>query len=385
MDKKRVMILGCTGSIGTTALQALDKLRSSFTVVALSAHSNKEGLLKYAQSFNVPHLCLSQNEGTFVSPDESVHSYSGSNGLFEMIENVDCDIILNAISGSAGLEPTFKILSHHKALALANKESIVMGGDVLQNLVKEKEATIYPVDSEHSTIDSLLKAHGDDSVDSLILTASGGPFRTFNREQMEQITIEDALQHPTWSMGAKISIDSATLANKGLEVIEASYLFNRTIHKIEVVIHPQSIVHSFVRMKNGALYAQLSPPDMSLPIMNALNNDHIQLQNIVSPLDLSNLTLHFEQYNKEQFPLLDLAIHCSGSKGGYPIAFNGSNEVAVTAFLEKRIPFSAIAAIVKETLQHDWNSSISSLEDIFALHNEASHLAQELTKRFSFE
>ena len=384
MKRKRVMILGCTGSIGTTALTALDKLRDSFQVVALSAHTNKKRLISLAHSFKVANICLSDNRCTHLELD-NLHTFCGPQGLLDMIRDVECDIVLNAISGSPGLEPTFEILQCHKQLALANKESIVMGGNVLKELVKATNTTIFPVDSEHSTIDALIKAHGDHSVDSLILTASGGPFRTYTPQQMNRISIEDALKHPTWKMGAKISIDSATLANKGLEVIEASYLFNRSIEHIEVVIHPQSVVHSFVRMKNGALYAQLSPPDMSLPIMNALNNDHIQLNNIVSPLDLSDLTLHFEHYNKEQFPLLTQAISCSEAQGGYPIAFNASNEVAVEAFLQNKISFTSIAKIVQDILENDWNVVVDSLQDIFTLHEQVSKQTLSLVKRYSFE
>ncbi len=378
------MILGCTGSIGTTAMQSLDSLRSSFDIVAISAHKNHAKLLYYAQSFNVPNVCLSG--GSFeIEETDGRCFYYGSSGLLDMIRNVECDVVLNAISGSAGLEPTFEILSHHTTLALANKESIVMGGDLFTQTVKKYGVTVYPVDSEHSTIDSLIKAHGDSHVDSVILTASGGPFRTFTPLQMAHITIEQALNHPTWNMGAKITIDSATLANKGLEVIEASYLFGKNVGSIDVVIHPQSVVHSFIRMKNGALYAQMSPPDMALPIMNALNGGHIELKDIVSPLDLSDLTLRFEKFDKNQFPLLDMAFHCLKSRKGYPIAFNGANETAVLAFLKKKISFISISAIVQEVLQHSWSEQITSIEDIYSVHRRANTMAQQLVERYRIE
>jgi 1-deoxy-D-xylulose-5-phosphate reductoisomerase len=381
MQKKRVMILGCTGSIGTTALTMLDTFRSSFEVVAISAHTNSKGLLSIAQVFDVPHVCLSTNDDIELpSLDRKVWLHE--KGLLDMIRSVDCDVVLHAISGSSGLAPTFTCIEAKKNIALANKESIVMGGTILFEMAAEHGVTIFPVDSEHSTLAALISAHGKQNIASLVITASGGPFRNYTSAQMEGVSLNEALEHPTWKMGAKITIDSATLANKGLEVIEASYLFELSNEHIEVVIHPQSVVHSLIRMKNGALYAQLSPPDMSLPIMSALNNDFIELENIVSSLDFSSLSLTFNSYDGERFPILDDAFYCAKKKGGYPIAFNGANEMAVYAFMEGRISFHHIAKIVHEVLEDDWNEGPSSIADIYALDHKARDKASYVISRW---
>jgi 1-deoxy-D-xylulose-5-phosphate reductoisomerase len=381
MVKKKVMILGCTGSIGTTALNMLDKHRDSFQIVAISAHSNKDLLFSIARHFEVPNVCLTSDQESTVSCDDRT-MWLHEVGLLDMIRNVDCDVVLNAISGSSGLSPTLVCIESHKDIALANKESIVMGGSLLFDFAQKHNVSIFPVDSEHSTLASLLDAHGKHSVASLVITASGGPFRNHSLKDMESVTLQDALQHPTWNMGAKITIDSATLANKGLEVIEASYLFGLTYEQIEVVIHPQSVVHSLIRMKNGSLYAQLSPPDMSLPIMSAINNNFIELENIVAPLDFNALNLNFNPYDGERFPLLDDAFSCTRKQAGYPIAFNGANEIAVHAFMDGLVPFHSIAQIVHEVLEGDFSKGPANIEDIYALDKRVRKQTQDVISRW---
>ncbi len=373
------MILGATGSIGTTALSSLKKYSDIFEVVALSCHSNYEMMHSWATRFHVRHLCITDTSQTFNFPEGTL--YSGEDGLKRMIETVACDVVLNGISGSAGLVPSFTALGAGKNLALANKESVVMGGHLLFAAAEKSGATIIPVDSEHSTINALIGAHGRDAIDSVIITASGGPFREFTYEQMKTVSVEDALSHPTWSMGRKISIDSATLANKGLEVIEASFLFQLPADYIEVTVHPQSVVHSMIRMKNGAVYAQLSPPDMALPIMDAINILDRPLHDVVSPLSFAPLDLNFSPWDPKRFPMLALAYASIESSGGYPIAFNGANEVAVDTFLNGKIPFLSISDIVHEVMQDNFSDAPQNLEEIITLDRQAKQRAHEAVQR----
>lgn len=382
--KRKIIILGCTGSIGTTALNALEGLSDSFEIVGLSAHSSFDELVQIASRWHCPTMCLSRelrDDRKSLIPKGTVW-YEGRDGLLDMIRKTEADIVLNGIAGSSGLEPTFAAIESGKDVALANKESIVMAGDILFAHAKAHGVTIIPVDSEHSTLHALIEAHGAQQVDRLVITASGGPFRTFPVEKMESITVAMAIAHPTWDMGAKISIDSSTLANKGLEVIEASYLFGFSDSNIEVVIHPQSIVHSLIRMKNGALYAQLSPPDMALPIMAALAGKEIPLTDMVKPLDFTDLTLQFNKPDFDRFPMLALAYQSVARKGGYPIAFNAANEVAVQAFMAERISFVQIASVVAETLTSDWSESYRSLEEVVSTDAMARAVAQTVVERF---
>lgn len=384
--KRRIIILGCTGSIGSTALAGLKAYKADFEIVGLSAHTDYCGLVGVAKEWNVQNICLSSEQVDFdQSSLDSPHlvKFKGPHGLLTMIRETDADIVLNGIAGAAGLPPTFQALRSGKDVALANKESIVMAGEVLFNAAAESGRTVFPVDSEHSALYHLINAHGRQAVKSLIITASGGPFRELPKDRFESITVAMAVAHPTWKMGAKISIDSATLANKGLEVLEASYLFGFSSDAIEVVIHPQSVIHSMVRMIDGSIYAQLSPPDMSLPIMAALSHGEIPLTSVVRPLDFSNLTLSFTKPDLEKFPLLALAFLCARAKGSYPIAYNAANEIAVQAFLLGSIGFLDIATIVGKTLQFPWESSCTTVEEILAVDSQARSAASTLLKSLS--
>ena len=270
---RKVLILGATGSIGTTALNAVRDGKLDVKITGLAARHNEDRLKALAEEFDCPYI---------INDD--------SNKLDAFIASSDSDIALNGIAGSPGLEASLMCIKHSVDLALANKESVVMGGSFLFESAQKNGAKIIPVDSEHSAIYNLLRGH-EDEVSKLVITASGGPF--LNRRDLENVTVEEACSHPTWKMGRKISIDSSTLANKGLEVIEAGFLFNMPAEKIEVTIHRQSIVHSMIRLENGAVYAQLSPPDMTLPIISALNDGHQDLHNVVNPLSFEDLTLTF--------------------------------------------------------------------------------------------
>ena len=364
---KRVIILGCTGSIGTTAIKAIRDKKLAISVVGLSAHTSENTLIELARELSCSSICLT---GTKAKSQSNLHVFSN---LSDMLASLDADIVLNGIAGFAGLEAS--LLSIHQGfdLALANKESIVCGGSYLFEYAKEHKSRIIAVDSEHSALAELIKGRSLDQIDSLILTGSGGPFRTLPMEQFTHITVEEALAHPTWKMGKKISVDSATLANKALEVIEASYLFNLPAEKIEVVIHPQSIVHSMIRTVDGAVYAQMGRPDMTLPIVNALIDTG---KNLVLPLDFTNLTLTFEKPDYQRFPLLALAFSILQRKGSAALAFNAADEVAVHAFLDKNCTYPQMIRAIEKTLEKPWDHAPSSYEETLALDREARKLTR---------
>ena len=379
--KRSVIILGCTGSIGSTALRALESLSASFNVVGLSAHSSVDELSRISRTWNCRNVCISgapKLDSVHEKFLEGTSLYFGEQGIINLIQNTDADIVLNAIAGSSGLPPTFAAIDNHMDVALSNKESIVMAGNLLFEYADARGVKIIPVDSEHSTLYALLEAFGSPAVHSLVLTASGGPFRNFPLDKMSEITVEMATAHPTWKRGMKMSIDSGTLANKGLEVIEASFRFGFSHDSLEVVIHPQSVVHSLVRMHNCALYAQLSPPDMALPIVSALSDKQVELHDIVQPLDFTDLHLEFQKPDYGRFPLLPLAFDCAKEQRGYPIAYNAANEIAVQAFVKGEIAFDKIVHVVDDTLTHDWQVDFSTLAGILEIDSEARSLASQV-------
>lgn len=364
---KRVIILGCTGSIGSTAIRAIRDKKLAVTVVGLSAHSNESALILLAREFGCTSICLT---GRHLNAQPDLHTFDN---LSDMLCSLDADIVLNGIAGFAGLEASLLSLEQGFDLALANKESVVCGGSYLFSLAQEHNSKIIAVDSEHSALAELLKGRTTDEIETLILTGSGGPFRTLPYEQFGQITVEQALAHPTWKMGRKISIDSATLANKALEVIEASYLFALPPEKIEVVIHPQSIVHSMIRTTDGAIYTQMGNPDMTLPIVNALVD---KARNLVRPLDFTSLSLTFEKPDYRRFPLLGLAFSILERGGSAALAFNAADEVAVHAFLDRRCSYLQMIRAIEKTLEHPWEHVPSSFEDTLALDKEARKLTR---------
>lgn len=365
---KRVAILGATGSIGRTALSVI-RSRSDLNlqVVSLSSHNNIDELLRVSEEFHCEAICLT---GQAVETP-----YSGYDGLIAMLNEHPVDIVLNGIAGFDGLKASVATLQAGYDLALANKESVVCGGELLFAIAKKHNAAIIPVDSEHSAIYELLKGRERDEIESVILTASGGPFRTRDLSTFDSITVRDALAHPTWQMGKKISIDSATMANKALEVIEASFLFGFSPKQIEVVIHPQSIIHSMIRTRDGALYAQLGNPNMSLPIINALTG---MSSNLVKPLSFDDLSLTFDRIDYKRFPLLECGYAALNDQGGYPLAFNAANEVAVHAFLEEEISYPKLIEVVQRTLEKDWSQTPTSVDEIIALDEQVRAFSKEL-------
>ena len=379
--KRKVMILGCSGSIGTSALRGLGRFSDLFELVAVSVHHNVEAGYAVARQWPLKAICISSDD--LCEPmTQDVRVYRGAQGLLDMIRDTEADVVLNAIMGTAGLEATFAAIESHKDVALANKESIVMAGNLVLDAAKRNDVRIIPVDSEHAALDALIRAHGKQAVKTLVLTASGGPFRTLEASKFDSITIKQALSHPTWSMGKKISIDSATLANKGLELIEAAILFGIPSDCIEVVIHPQSIVHSLIRTVDGALYGQISRPDMVHPIMMALGRDLPLLKDVIMPLDLHDLSLSFSTLDQGRFPMVTYAKRCIDLGNSYPIAFTIANEYAVDLFLGGTIRFPAISKIVERVLDYDWSHRCLSVESITACSRHVREITESVADAF---
>lgn len=367
-SQKKIAVLGCTGSIGSSTLDIIRAMKDRFSCCGLSAHSNAEKLNELAEEFSCP---------------AALTSTDGIDGILRILDEKP-DIVVNGISGSAGLRPSVEVLKRGIDLALANKESVVMAGPLIFGLAEKNGCKILPVDSEHSAIWTLLNKFGRENTDKIIITASGGPFRTWKSEKIRHATLKDALKHPTWNMGTKITVDSATLGNKGLEVIEAKRLFGFDAKDIQVVVHPQSIVHSLIRTKDGIVYGQLSEPDMKHPILQALDYPRIQ-KTFLKPFDFTDTpdgtrTLTFEKPRTDDFPLLNLAYTAAEKDNRCPIAFNAANEIAVQAFIEEKIEFQNIADIVEAVLKHDWSSSITELQDVFDADCEARKIAGECLK-----
>lgn len=353
MKRKRIALLGCTGSIGSSTLEVVRRYPELFEVIALSAHSQGEALRALAHEFQPEAVCLSeetfQEELLPSSLPRKTTFHSGREGLLRMIAQAKADMVVNGIAGASGLSPSLEAVKAGSDLALANKETLVMAGPLLQRLQREHNSSLLPVDSEHSALFFLTQGLEADKIEEIILTASGGPFRQTPEEELSSITPEAALQHPTWKMGTKITIDSATLANKGLEVIEAARLFPVHHDQIKVLIHPQSRVHSLVRWTDGTLYAQISEPSMELPIQNALTWPHLKP---IEParLDLAGCSLSFEKPDTHRFPMLALAYEALRGDEAAPIVYNAANEEGVAAFLNRQISFCDIPRLTRKLL-----------------------------------
>lgn len=360
---KKVLVLGCTGSIGSSTLDIINNMSRDFCVCGLQAHSNKEKLAKLSADYKCPSLLSSENN--------SIEAFQ------QLIDDAKPDIVVNGIAGAAGLLPSKIVLENGIDLALANKETIVMAGPLIKDLAKDKEAKLLPVDSEHSAIFNLTQRIGMNNISKIVITASGGPFRTYSKEELENVTLEQALKHPTWQMGKKITIDSSTLANKGLEVIEAAFLFDVTADQIEVVVHPQSLIHSLVRTNDGELYAQISEPDMKHPILCALNWPENK-ECYMETFDLFDKTMSFFRPRMNDFPLLSYAFECVRFGKCYPIAFNAANEVAVHAFIDRKINYPSISRIVRTVLDKNWNTYLDSFDTVFEADKKAREFASEL-------
>jgi 1-deoxy-D-xylulose-5-phosphate reductoisomerase len=378
---RRLVILGATGSIGVQALDVVARAdRSELEVVGLSAGSAWEPLVEHARAHHVTRIALADPDAAALAAEAWTDGevLSGPDGLVRLIAESECDMVLNGIVGSAGLVPTVATLGEGIDLALANKESLVVGGELVTQLAEATGGQIIPVDSEHSALHQLLEQPAAGTVDRLILTASGGPFRGRTAAQLRDVTIEQALAHPTWAMGGKITIDSATLMNKGLEVIEAHHLFGTPYEQIDVIVHPQSIVHSLIQLCDGATLAHLGYPDMRVPIAYAVHYpDRVDVP--VAPLHLAELgALTFEPPDTETFACLRLAREAGRAAGTAPCTLNAANEVAVHAFLQGRLAFTEIAAVIERTLDRLPAERVHSFDSLASADAEARRVAGEL-------
>ena len=377
---KRIAILGSTGSIGTQTLDVISK-KEDLEVTGLAAGSNITMLEQQIRQFH-PKLAAVGDEKKAQELRERVADtdckiLGGMEGLMEMAAMEASDILVTAIVGMIGIRPTIAGIQAGKDIALANKETLVTAGHIIMPMAKKYGVRILPVDSEHSAIFQALNGESSRAVHKLLITASGGPFRGRKREELENIQVEDALKHPNWSMGQKITIDSATLANKGLEVIEAVRLFDISADNIQVVVHPQSLIHSLVRTKDGMLYAQISDPDMKHPIFSALTWPENK-ETYLSPFDLFDSTMTFFRPRINDFPMLGYAFEAAKKSKSYTIAYNAANEEAVAAFLDKKTGFTAIPRIVRSVLDKDWTYEPRSFDDVFEQDKKARKLAQEM-------
>ncbi len=364
---KRILILGSTGSIGINTLNVIRNFPEKFSITALTVNTRIDLLEPQIKEFN-PEFVVVKNkelaEELRKRTGKSTKVLSGIDGLTKVASESDYDILIGAMVGFAGLVPTIEAIKRGKRIALANKETLVVAGELVNELVKQYKSEIIPVDSEHSAIFQCMSGENPAEVEKLILTASGGPFREMRKEDFEEVTVEDALNHPNWKMGNKITIDSATMMNKGLEVIEAHWLFNLPKEKIDVVVHPQSIVHSMVQFVDGSIKAQMGLPDMKLPIQYALTYPE-RLPNSFPRTSLSEIsTLTFSKPDPEKFVCLRLAYETLETGGTAPCILNAANEIAVDKFLKKEIKFSDIPALICNALDHFDNHKNPELQTI---------------------
>jgi 1-deoxy-D-xylulose-5-phosphate reductoisomerase len=376
-----VIILGSTGSIGTQALDVVER-SSDLEVVALAASTSVEPLIEQAESFGVKRIALADETAAARAAElwTGGQVLAGAEGLVELIAETDCDLVLNGLVGSAGLGPTIATLGEGIDLALANKESLVVGGELVMALAEATGARIIPVDSEHSALHQLIASERPGTVDKLVLTASGGPFRGRAASELAGVTVDEALAHPTWAMGGKITIDSATLMNKGLELIEAHHLFGVGYERIDIVVHPQSIIHALIHLNDGATLAHMGYPDMRVPISYALHWPE-RADVPVRALDLPELgRLTFEEPDLEAFPCLRLAREAAVAGGTAPCVLNAANEVAVGAFLDGQLSFTGIAEVIERALRDLPAEPVRHFSDLYRADAAARARADELVE-----
>ena len=378
--KKRICILGSTGSIGTQALDVIRQHADLYEAYVLTAYNNAELLIEQAREFN-PEAVVIAKETNYETVKEGladlpIKVYAGPDSLCQVVQDDNVDMVLASMVGFAGLEPTIAAIKAHKAIALANKETLVVAGDLIVRLANENKVPILPVDSEHSAIFQCLEL--GNRIDKILLTCSGGPFRHFDKQRLLHVTKADALAHPTWNMGAKITIDSATLMNKGFEVIEAKWLFGVKPEQIQVVVHPQSVIHSAVQFEDGAVKAQMGVPDMRLPIQYAFSYPR-RLPLNGERLDLFKMKdLTFEQPDTERFRCLALAYEALKQGGNMPCIVNAANEIANRAFIEDKIGFERIAEIIEETMAKVGFTRESTLDTYLDTDKQARLFASSL-------
>jgi 1-deoxy-D-xylulose-5-phosphate reductoisomerase len=386
---RKLLILGSTGSIGTQALDVCARSEERFELVGLSAERSWEALVEQARVHGVRRIALADEDAAARAAEAWTDGevLGGAEGLVRLVVESGADLVLNALVGSAGLGPTVATLGEGIDLALANKESLVVGGELVSALAEATGARIVPVDSEHTALHQLLAGQPPGAVERLTITASGGPFRGRTRAQLEDVTVEQALAHPTWSMGGKITIDSATMMNKGLELMEAHHLFGLPYERIDVLVHPQSLVHGLIQLADGAMLAHLGPPDMRVAISYALHSgESVGLladrgsddPRSVEPLDLAAVgSLTFEPVDLDAFPCLRLAREAAIAGGTAPCVLNAANEIAVHAFLEGHLPFTAIAQTIERTLSEMPAEPVRAFESLYEADRTARGIAGE--------
>ena len=380
--KKQIAILGSTGSIGTQALQVIEEHPDLYEAYVLTANNRVDELIAQARRF-MPEAVVIANEAKYAQLKEAladlpIKVYAGEEAICQIVQEEPVDMVLTAMVGYAGLRPTIHAIRACKTIALANKETLVVAGDLINDLARVNGTPLLPVDSEHSAVFQCLAGEAGNPIEKVILTASGGPFRTFTAEQLKTVTKEQALRHPNWDMGAKITIDSASMMNKGFEVIEAKWLFGVRPEQIEVVVHPQSIIHSMVQFEDGAIKAQLGMPDMRLPIQYAFSypdRPHASFPR----LDFAQCTqLTFEQPDTERFRNLALAYEALHRGGNMPCIVNAANEVCVAAFLHDRISFLGMSRVIEQTMERVAFVRKPTYEDYVATDAEARRVAEEI-------
>jgi 1-deoxy-D-xylulose-5-phosphate reductoisomerase len=379
---RNVVLLGATGSIGESTLRVIRKHHDRLKLTGISAHQQGEKLCQIAHEFGVKNVHLGHEQDIREDLPAETNFSTGSDGLNELAALEQADLVVVAVVGAAGLAPTLAALEAGKDVVLANKESLVVGGQLVMETARRTGAKILPADSEHNGVFQCLHGQPEKSLDSIILTASGGPFRDFSLEQLSSVTPEQALKHPNWSMGPKITVDSASMANKGLELIEAHWLFGLPAERLKVVIHPPSLVHAIVQFKDGCTLAQMSPPSMTFALQNALLFPD-RMEGVEQGLDFSQpLELSFSPPSPDKYPCLKLAQDCLAKGGTAPLVFNAANEVAVAAFLRNQIGFTEISDIIENTLNTADFPHASSLENLLTFDQEirlqASAILQKL-------
>ncbi len=383
--KKQICILGSTGSIGTQALQVIEEHADLYEAYCLTANNQWQLLAEQARKFHPAAVVIANDEHyetlkQALADEPDIKVYAGRDALCQVVEAGPIDMVLTAMVGFAGLEPTIAAIKAHKKICLANKETLVVAGELICQLAQQYHAPILPVDSEHSAIFQSLVGEDDNPIEKILLTASGGPFRKFSHEQLETVTVADALRHPTWDMGAKITIDSASMMNKGFEVIEAKWLFGVPADKIQVLVHPQSIVHSAVLFHDGAVKAQLGVPDMRLPIQYAFTfPKRISLSE--DRLDLFKQPLEFFEPDMKKFRCLAMAYEAIRRGGNMPCILNAANEVVNLAFRKGECSFLAMADIVEHTMEKTTFDANPSLDTYLQTDAEARRIAQEILKK----
>ena len=384
---KNISVLGSIGIIGCSSLEVIDKLSHRFKVVGLTAGRNTQLLEKQIEKFRPKIVSLERKEEAEdlrrKFRGKSIKVTFAQEGAEEVASFSENDIVISAITGIDGLRPTLAAVQEGKRVALANKESMVVAGPLIQDMIRKFGTQLIPVDSEHSGVFQCLAKEEMENVKKVILTASGGPFFSKSSSEMNDITLEEALNHPRWKMGKKVTIDSATLMNKGLELIEARWLFGLEPRQLGILIHPQSIVHSLVEMSDGSVLAQLSPTDMKVPIQYALTYPERE-DSLLPSLDLSEIkALEFYEVDVEKFPIIKLARLALEDGGSFPIALNAANEVVVSAFFEQRIKFMDISDVVTEIVENHQKRKIQSLEDIFDVDRETRRVSLDILKKRS--